>query len=178
MPKVQSARTKKYKRCVRKVRKQGTADDPEDVCAAAIFHKDNVTMAKKRKKKWKGTPAQRAALKKGQRALAKWRRENQGNPRRRKKVVGRRVGARKVTRRRVARTGTAPRRRRVTARRRTTPRAAAPKLFHVREGRRYFTGTGFSMAPGSAAFYKSKNQAARAARALSDKLRKPVGVYG
>ena len=61
MPKVQSARTKKYKRCVRKVRKQGTADDPEDVCAAAIFHKDNVTMAKKRKKKWKGTPAQRAA---------------------------------------------------------------------------------------------------------------------
>ena len=123
---------------------------------------------KKRKGKWKGTAKQRAALKKGQRALAKWRREQGMNPRprRRKKVTRRRktpgAGIRKVR----------------TTRRRTTARAAAPKLFHVRQGSRYFTGTGFSRTPGRAAFYKSQNEAARAARALAKRLNRPVGVYG
>lgn len=51
-------------------------------------------MAKK-KRKWKGTPAQRAALKKGQAALAKWRKTH-GNPKRKKKAARKK----KATRRR------------------------------------------------------------------------------
>ena len=120
-----------------------------------------------KKTKWKGTAKQRAALKKGQRALAKWRRE-QGfkNPRKRKKIVRRRKVARKIRAR--------PRSKVTRAR----ASRAATGLFHVKDGRRYFTGTGFSATPGNAAYFKSKRRAATIARLLSNQLRKPIGVYG
>lgn len=38
VPKVQSAKTKRYKRCIKKVAATGKARSPKNVCAAAVFH--------------------------------------------------------------------------------------------------------------------------------------------
>lgn len=49
-------------------------------------------------------------------------------------------------------------------------------LYHVKQGNRFFTGHGFTTTPARAAYYKSKTEAARTARALANKIRKPVSV--
>lgn len=129
-------------------------------------------MAKKKtKKKWKGTPAQRAALKKGQRALAKWRKEHGHKKKRKvnKKTTKRKVN-RKITKRKVNKKVT---KRKVTRRNPTPPKAQFIVMIGANH---YWDGVSQNKDIRRAARYTTVNYAKFVAQRVADKLKRCVAV--
>jgi hypothetical protein len=130
------------------------------------------------KRKWKGTPAQRAALKKGQAALARWRKAHGKNPR----GKGKRTKKFKRCKTKVAKSLRKKTKRQLV--KRAAGNICAKSVFHrkkrsrnpqtpyfLKRGTRFFTGAGFG----------DKSKAVRysnpaAAKTIAQKLANATGA--